>query len=79
MGCLNITGDKVKRVIFHLNMHVWLSESSKHQTEEFHNLYHRDCSSQCTLTGDTVHFGGSSAPPIVNALRYSNAVVGFVF
>ena len=64
----------MKRAIFHVNMHVWLSESPKHRTEESHNLYYRDCSSQCPLTGDTVRFGGSPGPPTVNAIGNSNAV-----
>lgn len=64
----------MKRVIFHINMQVWLSESPEHQTEESCNLYYRDCGSQRPITGYTVHFGWTG-PPIVNAISNSNTIV----
>lgn len=65
----------MKRVIFHVNMHVWLSESPEHQTEESHNLYYRDHHRQRPLTGGTVCFGGSPCLPVVNTISNSNAIV----
>jgi len=56
-------GDKVKRDIFHVNRHVWLSESPKHHTEETHNLYYRDHSSQCPLSGTLAVLAGPLVPP----------------